>query len=206
MLILPGTKNTMDDLIWLRESGLADAIVKAAKRGTPILGVCGGYQMLGRTLRDPGGVERQGTLPGLGLLPADTEFTGEKTRTRRSAVCEAAPFAGAELTGYELHMGKTETAAAPFCRFSDGGADGAVSGSVFGTYLHGLFDSGELMERLARYLAARKGIEVSNVRVETRAAYRNRQYDLLADAVRKSLDMKRVYAIMEEYADENAPV
>ena len=206
MLILPGTKNTMDDLSWLRQSGLAEAILALAERGTPVLGVCGGYQMLGRTLHDPLGVEKRGTLPGLGLLPVDTVFTGEKTRTRRSAVCEAAPFAGAALTGYEIHMGKTGTDAPPFCRFADGNTDGAVSGNVFGTYLHGLLDSGRLTDRLAQYLAARKGITVSDVPVETRAAYRDRQYDLLADAVRQSLDMKRVYEIMEEYADENAPV
>ena len=204
MILLPGTKNTMGDLIWLRENGLADAIIAAAGKGTPVLGVCGGYQMLGRTLSDPTGVERQGMLPGLGLLPVHTVFTGDKTRTRRSAVCEAAPFAGAALTGYEIHMGKTDTnGAAPFCRFVDGTADGAVCRSVFGTYLHGLFDSGKLVDSLAQYLAARKGITISNAPVETRAAYRNRQYDLLADAVRKAMDMKRIYEIMEEYADED---
>ena len=206
LILLPGTKNTMDDLCWLRECGLADAILALAERGVPILGVCGGYQILGRTLHDPDGIEKKGTLPGLGLLPADTVFTAEKTRARRSAVCVAGPFAGAELTGYEIHMGRTETTAPPFCRFADGTSDGAVSGNVFGTYLHGLFDSGKLADRLAQYLAARKGITVSKTPVETRAAYRERQYDLLADAVRESLDMKRVYEIMEEYADENAPV
>lgn len=206
MLILPGTKNTMDDLCWLRRSGLADAILALAERGTPVLGVCGGYQMLGRTLHDPTGVEKRGRLSGLGLLPVDTVFTGDKTRVRRSAVCKAAPFMDAALTGYEIHMGKTWTDAPPFCRFADGSTDGAVSGNVFGTYLHGLFDSGEPVDRLAQYLAARKGITVSAAPVGTRAAYRDRQYDLLAGAVRESLDMKRVYEIMEEYADENAPV
>jgi len=102
MLILPGTKNTMDDLAWLRASGFAGAILAAAKEGTPILGICGGYQILGRSLHDPEGVEKKGTLPGLGLLPADTVFTADKTRTRRSAVCKAAPFAGAALTGVSL--------------------------------------------------------------------------------------------------------
>ena len=204
LIILPGTKNTMGDLKWLRSSGLADAVIAAASRGTPVLGVCGGYQMLGRTLRDPGGVEQQGTLPGLGLLPADTVFTGDKRRRRRRAVCTDGPFAGAVLTGYEIHMGKTETnGAAPFCRFEDGSADGAVCGHVFGTYLHGLFDSGRLTEKLARCLAARKGITVPDVHIETRAAYRDRQYDLLADAVRESLDIPRIYEIMEEYRDEN---
>ena len=203
MILLPGTKNTMDDLLWLRERGLAGAVIARAGAGTPVLGVCGGYQMLGRTLSDPLGVERRGTLPGLGLLPVETVFTGDKTRTRRRAVCEAAPFAGARLTGYELHMGKTAGDAAPFCSLEDGGTDGAVCGAVFGTYLHGLFDSGALVEVLAEYLAARKGIRPSCVHIETRAAYREKQYDILADAVRQSLNMGRVYEIMEEYADED---
>ena len=204
MILLPGTKNTMDDLGWLRSCGLADAVLRAAKGGTPILGVCGGYQMLGRSLSDPAGVERKGELPGLGLLPVDTVLTGEKIRTRHSAVCTAEPFAGAALTGYELHMGRTDAhGAQPFCCFSDGGTDGAVCGSVFGTYLHGLFDSGAPVEKLAAYLARRRGLTIPHVAIETRAAYRNRQYDLLADAVRAALDMKRIYEIMEEYADED---
>ena len=193
------------ELAWLRESSLADAIVDAAGRGTPVFGVCGGYQMLGRTLSDPLGTEQKGELSGLGLLPVDTVFTGEKTRTRRHAVCTCEPFAGAALAGYEIHMGQTVTnGAVPFCRFADGGTDGAVCGSVFGTYLHGLFDSGELVEKLALFLAARKGIEIPHVQLESRAAYRQRQYDLLADAVREALNMKRIYEIMEEYADEDA--
>jgi adenosylcobyric acid synthase len=199
MLILPGTKNSMEDLLWLRERGLAERITEAAKRDTPIFGVCGGYQMLGRTLSDPLGVERRGTLPGLGLLPLETVFTADKTRTRRRAVCVSEPFAGAALTGYELHMGKSVTEAAPFCRFEDGVTDGAVSGMVFGSYLHGLFDSGELTARLAELLAKRKGIELPKVKIESRKSFRERQYALLAAEVRQSLDMGRIYEIMEEY-------
>ena len=202
LLILPGTKNTMGDLNWLRESGLADEILRLHQAGTPILGVCGGYQMLGKTLADPDGVELRGSLPGLGLLDAETVFTGDKTRTRKRGVCLSGPLAGAALTGYEIHMGKTETNAAPFCRFSDGGTDGAVDGSVWGTYLHGLFDSGEAVEKLAAYLAERKGIAIPGVKIETRSAYRDRQYDLLADAVRQSLDMGRIYSAMEEFKHE----
>ncbi len=199
-IILPGTKNTMGDLLWLRESGLAEAILAAAERGIPVIGICGGYQMLGRWLDDPDGVERKGRLMGLGLLPCTTVFTGEKTRTRRQARCTTAPFEGIAITGYEIHMGRTDTGdAVPFCRFSDGGCDGAVCGSVFGSYLHGLFDSGELVEKLADRLAARKGLRLPPVQLETRAAFRDRQYEELADAVRKSLDMERIYQKMEEY-------
>ncbi len=200
LILLPGTKNTMGDLLWLRESGLAEAVCRAATAGTTVIGVCGGYQMLCERLEDPWGVELRGSLPGLGLLPGRTVFTGEKTRRRRRAVCTAEPFAGASVTGYEIHMGMTETRdTEPFCRFPDGSAEGAARAGVYGTYLHGLFDSGELTEKLADHLAARKGIEIPHVRPETRAAYRDRQYERLARAVRESLDMGRIYEIMEEY-------
>ena len=201
LLILPGTKNTMGDLLWLKESGMAQSVTDAAARGTPVLGVCGGYQMLGRTLSDPDGVEQQGSLPGLGLLPCRTVFTGGKTRTRRQAVCTAELMPGTRLQGYEIHMGRTDTGTAvPFCRFDDGSTDGAACGNVFGTYLHGLFDSGEAVKKLAEGLATRRGISIPHGRIEERASYRNRQYDLLADAVRAGLDMEKVYEAMERFS------
>ena len=176
----PGTKNTTGDLQWLRGSGLADEILRLHQAGAPVLGICGGYQMLGRRLSDPEGVEQQGEFEGLGLLPCETVFTRKKTRTRRRAVCTAAPFAGAALEGYEIHMGDTRGANAAFCRFADGTEDGAVGEGVFGTYLHGLFDSGKLTGKLAAWLAGRKGISVPDITPEPRAAFRNRQYDRLA--------------------------
>ena len=104
LVILPGTKNTMDDLRWLRESGLEPLVQKLAASGTPVLGVCGGYQMLGEELRDPAGEESgtPGTLRGLGLLPTVTTFNAEKHLTQTEAVTAAGPFAGAMLTGYEI--------------------------------------------------------------------------------------------------------
>ena len=205
LILLPGTKNTMGDLRWLFETGFAERIRAFCRAGTPVLGVCGGYQMLGRTLSDPEGVEQRGKLEGLGLLPCETVFTRDKTRTRKRAICTSSPFDGAKLEGYEIHMGRTERLEGEaFCRLEDGGEDGATSGHVFGTYLHGLFDSGELTVKLAEYLAARRGIEIPAVRPSDRAAYRGRQYDLLADAVRKSLDMERIYQIMGEYAHEGS--
>ena len=134
--------------------------------------------------------------------PCETVFTGKKTRTRRQAVCDAGPFAGARLEGYEIHMGRTRSAAAPFCIMEDGTEDGAVAENVFGTYLHGLFDSGELVERVAGWLAERKGIRIPEQKTENRAAYRNRQYDLLADTVRSSLDMKTIEQAMEAFAHD----
>ncbi len=197
LIVLPGTKNTMGDLLWLRQNGLEAAILKHAASGAPVLGVCGGYQMLGRTLSDPDRVEHGGSLRGLGLLPADTVFGPEKARTRRRATVTAAPFSGARVDGYEIHMGRTvRDGGEPFCRFEDGGADGAVCGSVYGTYLHGLFDTGELTGALADALLRRRGLDPREVRVESHGDYKQRQYDLLADAVRASLDMDAIYRAM----------
>ena len=203
LVILPGTKNTIGDLLWLRQNGLEKAIRQLAGDGTAVLGVCGGYQMLGRRLSDPMGVEQKGTVEGLNLLPCETVFTGQKTRRRGRAAVEAAPFRDARLEGYEIHMGRTETGGAPpFCRLEDGRPDGAALDGVFGTYLHGLFDSGELVTRLADWLARRKGLTLPAVTVGARAAYRQRQYDLLAHTVRESLDMEKIYRAMEEFAHD----
>lgn len=201
LLILPGAKNTMSDMVWLRQSGLAERIQALAASGTPVLGVCGGYQMLGRMLRDPEGVEQKGSVEGLGLLPCETVFVREKLRRRADAQCTAGPLAGASIRGYEIHMGRTERLGGiPFCRTADGEEEGAVVGSVFGTYLHGLFDTGELTEKLAVFLAERKGIEIPRVKPETKETWQSRQYDLLADTVRGSLDMAAIYRAMEDYA------
>ena len=197
LIILPGTKNTVNDLLWLRQCGLETAVQKLARRGTPVLGVCGGYQMLGGMLDDSAGTEsgRPQTLRGLELLPTRTVFTLEKRRAQVTATA-AAPFAGAALTGYEIHTGRTTVEGAPFCTLEDGTPDGCVQGSVFGTYLHGLFDSGELTEKLAALLCRRKGLAPETVAPLTMQAYREQQFDLLADGVRRALDMPAIYAAM----------
>ena len=226
MIILPGTKNTMGDLRWLRESGLEGQILRLASADTPVLGVCGGFQMLGKAVSDPCGVEEGGEIAGMGLLPVRTSFSGEKMRTRVRAHVIAGSFAGAELSAYEIHMGRTiaEEGTEPFAvtepemeesspedsagedgsqpgileKESAGHTDGAYSGNVFGTYLHGLFDSGELTERLAEYLCTRRGIDAAAYRPESRTAYREGQYEKLAKCVRESLDLESVYRIIFE--------
>ena len=188
----------MDDLLWLRQSGLEAALLKLAANGTPVLGVCGGYQMLGETLADPEGTESgmAQTVRGLGLLPTRTVFTGQKHRTQDTAAVIAAPFAGAALTGYQIHTGRTEVQGVPFCTLADGTPEGCVQDNVFGTYLHGLFDTGELTEKLVALLCQRKGIAPDSAALIPMEQYRQQQFDLLADGVRGALDLDAVYAAM----------
>ena len=200
VVILPGTKSTLDDLAWLRQSGLEAAILKLAAAGVPVVGICGGYQMLGRTLSDPQGTE--GGTPGavcrgLGLLPVDTVFTPQKTRTRVEAQALAGPFAGARLEGYEIHMGRTTVEGDPFCRLADGRAEGCAAGRVCGTYLHGLFDTGEATAKLADALCRAKGIDPARARPVSHRAFQEQEFDRLAAAVRGALDLDAIYRMME---------
>ena len=202
LVILPGTKSTMADLLWMRESGLEAAVQKLAAGGTPVLGVCGGYQMLGEEIRDPGGVEcGLSSVRGMGLLPCRTVFEPAKVRTRVEAAVTGGPFDGARLEGYEIHMGTTEARGESFCRLEDGRLDGCRRENVSGTYLHGLFDSGELVEKLASWLCARKGLTAEAAAPESRTAYKERQYDALAAGLRAALDMERLHRILEEQGE-----
>lgn len=206
LIILPGTKNTMADLLWLRQSGLEGAVKRMAAGGTPMIGICGGYQMLGLTLSDPEGVEQGGELAGMGLLPIHTVFCGQKERTRVAGAVRPiegffAPLSGAAFEGYEIHMGRTqlEENTAPFSRLEDGGTakeDGAAAGHILGSYVHGLFDSGALPRRLAELLLERKGIAAEDMEQFDYEAHKERQFDLLADTVRAALDMDAIYEIM----------
>jgi adenosylcobyric acid synthase len=138
-IILPGSKNTMADLAWLREMGLADWIVRQHRSGTTIVGICGGYQMLGRMIHDPLGMESSaGSAEGLGLLPAVTWLSSEK---QTQAVTATTP-GGAQFGGYEIHLGVTtlDRRDAPFARLDAGGIDGVRAPGVIGTYLHGAFE------------------------------------------------------------------
>ena len=204
LVVLPGTKNTMDDLRWLRQSGMEAAILKHAAAGGAVAGICGGYQMLGQTVSDPDGVEGGGTLKGLGLLPADTVFQGEKTRTRVTGAFRApegifASMAGVPFEGYEIHMGRTESAAAPLADFTtqtgERRTDGLSSGNVWGCYVHGIFDKAGAAEALVNALLEAKGLEPGAAAVDWQD-YAQGQYDKLAGGLRESLDMARIYRIL----------
>ena len=205
LIILPGTKNTMDDLRWLRQSGLEAAILKHAAAGGAVVGICGGYQMLGQSISDPEGVEGGGGLRGLGLLPAETVFQGEKTRTRvagtfRTPAGLFEEMAGVPFEGYEIHMGRTASAAPSLVSFTDQtGAvhtDGLAAGNVWGCYVHGLFDKAGAAAALVNCLLKARGLDRSAASVDWQA-YAQLQYDKLADGLRASLDMERIYRILD---------
>ena len=197
MVIIPGTKSTMDDLLWMRQNGIESAIQKLASSRTPVLGVCGGYQMMGEKLSDPYHIEGDiEEMHGMGLLPTETTFTDTKTRTRFTADVKAKDFEGAKLDGYEIHMGESIVKGDPFLTLENGKDDGCACGTNFGTYLHGLFDTGELTEKLVKYLCDRKGIEYSEAAPISHSAYVEKQYDILADGVRAAMDFDKIYKIM----------
>lgn len=205
LILLPGTKSTIADLRWLRECGLEAQIKKQAAAGTVIFGICGGYQMLGRTITDAEGAEGGGSIRGMELLPADTEFASEKHRTRLSACAgqvqgPLARLSGAALEGYEIHMGRTTLApgAQPLVTLETGIADGCQQGHVYGCYLHGFFDSAACRQALLTALAEEKGVTLGSGLAFDLAAYKNRQYDLLAQGMRAHLDMKLIHRILEE--------
>ncbi len=210
MIILPGTKNTMKDLKWLRQSGLEAAIKKAGEKGTVIFGVCGGYQMLGETLADPQGVEEGGSMRGMGLLPTDTVFAEDKTRTRVQGSFVRLggvlkKLSGAKLAGYEIHMGVTTLREGVGTLTELGNAygdavkkqEGAQAGNVYGSYVHGIFDSEEVSRNVIEALAAAKGITLQNLKSVDYQAYKESQYDILADTLRQHLDMEQIYRILE---------
>ena len=205
VIILPGTKNTIDDLIDLKNRDMIAPIVRHARAGGLLVGVCGGYQMLGQVLRDPHGVESAAPeVAGLGLLDMEVSFNPEKRTvqaegTLTDAVDWLAPLAGTTVGGYEIHSGaNTFGAGVRFWMGPDGACNDA--GNVLGTYLHGLFDDGALADALVRRARALKGLPAEAVSDEqarvNMADYRERQFDILASAVRESLDMDRVYAIL----------
>jgi adenosylcobyric acid synthase len=208
LVIIPGTKTTIPDLAWMNEQGLSQAVKELHAGGAAVIGVCGGYQMLGTKVSDPEHIESSITeLDGLGLLDLTTVFEGTKETHRINGRVVAATgllagASGMSVSGYEIHMGRTvgEGISAPFRIEARadvpvegaGELDGALdaSGSVMGTYIHGLFHNGELRTAMLNELARRKGVSLPDV---TNELDLDREYDKLADWVRSSLDMDLVY-------------
>lgn len=208
LVIVPGTKATLADLRWLQDRGFGPVLRALADEGTPVLGICGGYQMLGRSVADPQGMEGGGEVAGLGLLPVRTTFGSQKRMARsKGEFCAVegplSTLAGRPVQGYELHMGSTvlEGGSPLLWRVEPDGTrvgEGCQCGSVYGCYLHGLFDRPEAAQGVVDALAAARGLEGASITVPDMARYRQEQYDLLADGIRASMDLDLVYRIIEE--------
>ena len=193
MILLPGTKSTIADLLWLRQSGLEAAILKQADRGCVLFGICGGYQMLGKTLSDPEGVEaaQVQAADGLGLLTMDTVFEGEKVQRQTQGVFGSIPgvfsgLSGRAYRGYEIHMGRSGRNQPPL----------HCSGNVYGSYIHGIFDAEGIAEEIVQALARKKGVALGQLEQFDYEQHKQQQYDLLADTLRHSLNMEQIYRIL----------
>jgi len=190
LIVLPGTKTTAADLRRLRETGMANALLAASANGAAVLGICGGYQMLGREIRDPDGVEGAPNASGLGLLAVDTTFETTKVTARREGRAIGRPGLLAcsdrvPVSGYEIHMGRTSGGASPALQL-EGGPEGAVSedGWTVGTSLHGLLASRPFRRSVLEALARRKGVTLPAERAEPADPF-----DRLADCLEASLDV-----------------
>ena len=209
LIILPGTKSTVNDLNYLRYSGLANIILSKAKGGTPIVGICGGYQMLGQKILDPQKVEsEEREVAGLGLLDMVTDFTPEKStvQVRAKVLSDTGLLAGTkgmEVSGYEIHMGQSKhnekSNAFQIIETPRGAteySDGMLNedGSVMGTYMHGLFHNDEFRRVFLNSLRRYWGIEETT---DGPVIEKEQHYDRLAELVRNSLDIPEIYRILE---------
>lgn len=215
VVIIPGSKNTIEDMVYLRNSGLAQQIVRAHRRGARIIGICGGYQMLGKVIRDPHGTESSvAEISGLGLLDVETVFEPEKMTTQVTASwLEANGVKGMEIlpdsiSGYEIHMGRTTlgSAARPLLKLEERlgetviDTDGAVSpdGMVFGSYIHGIFDNLSFTRALINGIRQEKGLGDKADALQDFQAFKEQEYDKLADLMVKHLDLEAIEAMLTE--------
>jgi len=213
MIIIPGSKNTIHDLAYLVKTGLAKLIIEQEKRGIPIVGICGGYQILGRELHDPLHTESDiDSLKGLGLLNITTTFDPDKITTQVQAeVIGCGKFfdgvRGSTVTGYEIHMGRSERGEGtePAFRIYERSAreaeilDGAIrsDGRVFGTYIHGIFDNDSFRRNILNTIRITKGWNpLKDDEIQTVFEQREKDFNKLADVVRNSMDMDKLYQIM----------
>jgi len=210
LLIIPGSKNTIEDLIYLKNTGLADQIVRLSRKGKRIVGICGGYQMLGKELRDPNHVESAITeVAGLGLLNTVTVFEGEKTTTQVKGYVSSAAnpsLEGVPVRGYEIHMGQTQLGQGtqPLIHMTESLNekidlyDGAIreDGRVMGSYIHGIFDDLDFTRGLLDLIRLEKGLDSHEQQQMTFEEFKDNEYNKLADLIRRHIDMKKVYEIL----------
>lgn len=212
LLVIPGTKNTIGDLTFLEERGILGEIIRLSRQATMIIGICGGYQMLGKQINDPHHVESQkDSVKGFSLLNTITTFAREK-QTYQVKACmlehENLFHVDGELTGYEIHMGETifdgHNSIKPFAKITERAGkavnilDGCVSadGNVMGTYIHGIFDNDKFRSKLMNYLRLKKGLKPSHECHVGFKSMKEHRYNELADIVRGTIDMTAVYNIL----------
>lgn len=215
IVIIPGTKSTIDDLMFLRENGLENQIKELHKRGKLIIGICGGYQMLGKTLKDPYHVENDlEEVEGIGLLDIETIFELEKTTTQVKAIMSdnlhgyLADLNNKEVSGYEIHMGisKALTKCNTLLTVKEklGEEVSYIAGSVdekcnvFGTYIHGIFDDIDFTRTILNNIREMKGLDKIESKVKSFREFKEKEYDKLADFLREHLDIDKIYEIMNE--------
>jgi adenosylcobyric acid synthase len=199
LVILAGTKNTLADTLWLRESGLETLVKRYVSKGGLLFGICGGYQMLGSTISDPHGIEHGGTVSGMGILNLETTLETSKTTTQTTTTTttilgEYSRLSNLKVTGYEIHCGNTTHRT--HSAFSDGTL-GVYDGNVFGTYLHGIFENDQFRNALLETLFEKKHISWDALNSVDFQTYRDSQYDLLADVIRHNLNMEEIYRIVK---------
>ena len=215
IVIIPGTKSTIDDLMFLRKNGLENQIKELHRRGKLIIGICGGYQMLGKVLKDPYHVENDlEEVEGIGLLDVETTFELEKTTTQVKAILDEnfhgylENLSGKEVSGYEIHMGITKRnensnnfvtvkqKLEQKVNYQVGSVNKECN--VFGTYLHGIFDDIDFTRTILNNIRKMKNLEPIESNVKSFKEFKNQQYDKLADYLREHLDMEKIYEIMNE--------
>lgn len=204
MIFLPGSKNTMGDLTWMRQNGL-EAAVKKLSQSTVVFGICGGYQMLGTEISDPLWAEEGGNIRGMELLQASTVLEKDKVRTQVRGRFKALPgilhpLSGMEISGYEIHMGHTTTESKGIVEIAadrTAKPDGMACNHVYGTYVHGIFDEGRVAAALMEILAEQKGLTVDTGMMMDYRAFKETQYDLLAETLREYLDMSEIYGTLK---------
>lgn len=197
LIIIPGSKNTIADMKWLREAGMEAAIKKFSSKGRPVIGICGGYQMLGITISDPHSVESGGEISGLGLLPVVTVLEKEKHRSQVEGkfTCPTGIFAGladGTYKGYEIHMGQTRPVDKQVQEFTSDGS-GYCKDNIWGSYVHGLFDSADIVRTIVGALSKEKGLDIDYSRVMDYKDLKEIEYDRLADTMREYMDMDLIY-------------
>ena len=216
MIVLPGTKNTIDDLQWMRQNGLEASIIHKASNGTVLFGICGGYQMLGRSLADPFGFDsghKGSVTAGMGLLDTTTEFIENKRTIQMKGRFNEVKgifhgLTGKEFYGYEIHSGVTHldpakalTTAEPVNEkgeaFPEGSQNVHDEVNIYGTYMHGIFDAEGVAATVVEALLAKKGLSLDDVKVIDYKAYKEHQYDILAQSLRENLDMKKINEILQ---------